>query len=89
MKEKPEDQIISQVDLDKSNNNATISTDDQYRTEENRVPYLMGMGLSDAVSLCSIYGYRVSCEGYGYVATQWPEAGSIVDKNSKIHLVLQ
>ena len=80
---------ISQVDLGKSNNNATISTDDQYRTEENRVPYLKGMGLTDAVSLCSIYGYRVSCEGYGYVATQWPEAGSIVDKNSKIHLVLQ
>ena len=80
---------ISQVDLDKSNDCATISTDDQYRTEENRVPYLMGMGLSDAVSLCSRYGYKVSCEGYGYVATQWPEAGSVVDKNSKIHLVLQ
>ena len=80
---------ISQVDLGESNDYATISTDDQYRTEENRVPYLMGMGLSDAVSLCSRYGYRVSCEGHGYVATQWPEAGSVVDKNSKIHLVLQ
>jgi cell division protein FtsI (penicillin-binding protein 3) len=80
---------ISQVDLDESNDYATVSTDDQYRTEENRVPYLMGMGLSDAVSLCSRYGYRVSCEGYGYVTTQWPEAGSVVDKNSKIHLVLQ
>ena len=80
---------ISQVDLGESNDYATVSTDDQYRTEENRVPYLMGMGLSDAVSLCSRYGYRVSCEGHGYVATQWPEAGSVVDKNSKIHLVLQ
>ncbi|MEC8835263.1 MAG: penicillin-binding transpeptidase domain-containing protein, partial [Bacteroidota bacterium] len=80
---------ISQVDLDESNDNATVSTDDQYRTEENRIPYLMGMGLSDAVSLCLRYGYTVSCEGYGYVATQWPEAGSVVDKNSKIHLVLQ
>ena len=80
---------ISQVDLDKSNDYATISTDDRYRTEENKVPYLMGMGLSDAVSLCSKYGYRMSCEGYGYVTTQWPEPGSLVDKNSKIHLVLQ
>ena len=80
---------ISQVDLDKSNDYATISTDDRYRTEENKVPYLMGMGLSDAVSLCSKYGYRMSCEGYGYVTKQWPEPGSLVDKNSKIHLVLQ
>ena len=80
---------ISQVALDKSNDYATISTADQYRTEDNVVPYLQGMGLSDAVSLCSRYGYRVTCEGYGYVAMQWPEAGSLVDKNSKIHLVLQ
>ena len=80
---------ISQVALDKSNDYATISAADQYRTEDNVVPYLQGMGLSDAVSLCSRYGYRVTCEGYGYVAMQWPEAGSLVDKNSKIHLVLQ
>ena len=80
---------ISQVALDKSNDYATISTADQYRTEDNVVPDLQGMGLSDAVSLCSRYGYRVTCEGYGYVAIQWPEAGSLVDKNSKIHLVLQ
>lgn len=80
---------ISQVDLNKANDYATISIADHYRTEENRVPYLMGMGLSDAVSICSKYGYSVSCEGYGYVATQWPEPGSLMDRNGKIHLVLQ
>ena len=80
---------ISQVDLNETNDYATISIADHYRTEENKIPYLEGMGLSDAVSLCSKYGYRVSCEGFGHVVTQWPEAGSSADRNSKIHLVLQ
>ena len=59
-----------------------------YPTEDSLVN-VVNMGLRDAVYLLENQGYKVSFKGYGKVIGQDPAAGSKIDKNSTVTLILQ
>jgi cell division protein FtsI (penicillin-binding protein 3) len=59
-----------------------------YPTEDSLVN-VVNMGLRDAVYLLENQGYKVSFNGYGKVIGQDPAAGSKIDKNSTVTLILQ
>ena len=53
------------------------------------VPYVTGMGLSDALYLLGNAGYKVTVRGSGSVISQSVTGGSIIPKGSKITIELQ
>ncbi|MDB5140193.1 MAG: penA [Mucilaginibacter sp.] len=53
------------------------------------VPYVIGMGLSDALYLLGNAGYKVTVRGSGSVISQSVTGGSIIPKGSKITIGLQ
>ena len=53
---------------------------------EGIVPNVVGMGLSDALSLLELHGLSVTHSGYGTVATQSLKAGEEIGDNKTIHL---
>ncbi len=56
--------------------------------EDNKVPDMKGMNLTDAVYLLESMGWKVKFEGYGKVKSQSVKAGTELKKGSVINLVL-
>ncbi len=56
--------------------------------EDNKVPDMKGMNLTDAVYLLESMGWKVRFEGYGKVKSQSVKAGTELKKGSVINLVL-
>lgn len=56
--------------------------------EENKVPDVTGMNITDAVCLLESMGWKVKFEGYGKVASQSVQAGMELKKGSVINIVL-
>ena len=80
---------VSQVALNNESSTATINTSSSYLLTQNNVPNLIGMGLTDAVTVCAELGYQVTCSGYGHVREQWPSPGESMMPNGEISLVLK
>jgi len=56
--------------------------------KRNTVPLVMGMGLKDAIYLLESIGLKVIVKGKGAVVEQSIAAGSVVQKNQTIYLIL-
>lgn len=61
----------------------------EYNDNENMLCNVVGMGVKDAVYLLENRGYRVSFDGYGRVVSQNPAAGSDINKDSILTVVLK
>ncbi len=57
--------------------------------EENKVPDVKGMNITDAVYVLESMGWKVKFEGYGKVKSQSVKAGTELRKGSVINLVLK
>ncbi len=57
--------------------------------DNNLLCNVVGMGVKDAIYLLENHGYKVSFSGYGRVVSQNPEAGSDVNKDSALTVVLK
>lgn len=57
--------------------------------EENKVPDVKGMNITDAVYVLESMGWKVNFEGYGKVKSQSVKAGTELRKGSVINLVLK
>ena len=57
--------------------------------EENKVPDVKGMNVTDAVYVLESMGWKVKFEGYGKVKSQSVKAGTELRKGSVINLVLK
>ena len=80
---------VSEVSLNKDNSAATLNTSSSYQSQQNIVPNLIGMGLTDAVTVSAELGFKIACKGYGHVKEQWPSPGSSMSRNGEISLVLK
>lgn len=80
---------VSQVALNNESSTATINMSSSYSSTQNNVPNLIGMGLTDAVTVCAELGYQATCSGYGHVREQWPSPGESMMPNGEISLVLK
>ena len=56
--------------------------------EDNKVPDVKGMNITDATYLLESMGWKVKFEGYGKVKSQSVKAGTELKKGSVINLVL-
>lgn len=56
--------------------------------ESDSLANVVDMGLKDAIYLLENSGYRVTFKGYGKVVKQIPAAGSRVDKDTVVNLIL-
>lgn len=61
---------------------------DNWYAESDSLANVVNMGLKDAIYLLENSGYRVTFQGYGKVVKQIPEAGSRIDKDSVVNLIL-
>lgn len=81
---------------DDSENDVWVKVDDNEEmisaspitVEDDKVPDMSGMNISDAVYLVETMGWKVQFEGYGKVKTQSIKAGTLLPKGKTIKLTL-
>ncbi len=71
--------------IDKTIYNTTVSS---MQVSENQMPFLKGMGLKDAVTVCENMGLKVTIKGRGKVANQSIGAGQMIAKGQVINIEL-
>jgi cell division protein FtsI (penicillin-binding protein 3) len=69
----------------KTTNNTAITS---MQVSDNQMPFLKGMGLKDAVTVCENMGLKVTIKGRGKVANQSIGAGQMIAKGQVIHIEL-
>ena len=85
---------ISFVDNVENNEWVSVEQDDDVvfvnsvKFEENVVPDMKGMNVTDAVYVLESMGWKVRFDGYGKVKSQSVKAGTELKKGSVINLVL-
>ena len=85
---------ISFVDNVENNQWVSVNQNDDVvyvnsvKLEENIVPDMKGMNVTDAVYVLESMGWKVKFDGYGKVKSQSVKAGTELRKGSVINLVL-
>ena len=74
------------VSVDQTADNVFVNA---VEVEENKVPDVKGMNITDAVYVLESMGWKVKFEGYGKVKSQSVKAGTELRKGSVINLVLK
>ena len=70
------------------NQNDDVVYVNSVKLEENIVPDMKGMNVTDAVYVLESMGWKVKFDGYGKVKSQSVKAGTELRKGSVINLVL-
>lgn len=73
------------VSVEQNDGNVVVNA---AKIEENKVPDMKGMNVTDAVYVLESMGWKAKFEGYGKVKSQSVKAGSELKKGSVINLVL-
>lgn len=74
------------VSVERTDDNVFVNA---VEMEENKVPDVKGMNITDAVYVLESMGWKVKFEGYGKVKSQSVKAGTELRKGSVINLVLK